>query len=89
MFFIALDSVEYVGLEKTMEEALQMVMVARDIHDALTLGKGPYAALYEFMKEYETANWQEVSRQLLLAEINLDDVNNAYADALKWYKQLV
>lgn len=89
LFLLGLFSVLDVVLEKTMEEALQMVMVAGDIRDALTLGKGPFAAVYRFMKEYEMADWQEVSRKLLLGDINVDDIYNAYVDALKWYKQLV
>lgn len=89
LFLLGLFSVLDVVLEKTMEEALQMVMVAGDIRDALTLGKGPYAPVYEFMKEYEMADWQEVSRKLLLGDVNVDEIHDAYIDALRWYKQLV
>ncbi len=89
LFLLGLFSVLDVILEKTMEEALQIVMVAGNIRDALIKGTGPYAAVYEFMKQYETANWQEVSRQLLLSDINMECVYEAYVNALKWYKQLV
>lgn len=89
LFLLGLFSVLDVVLEKTMEEALEMVMVAGDIRDALTQGKGPYATLYEFIQQYERADWQEVSRQLLLADVSMENVHEAYVDALKWYKQLV
>lgn len=89
LFLLGLFSVLDVVLEKTMEEAMEMVMVAGDIRDALTQGKGPYATLYEFIQLYERADWQEVSRQLLLADVSMENVYEAYVDALKWYKQLV
>lgn len=89
MFLLGLFSVLDVVLEKTMEEALEMVKVTGNIRDALVDGTGPYAKVYEFMKQYEMANWQEVSRQLLLANIGMDCVYNAYVNALKWYKQLL
>lgn len=89
LFLLGLFSVLDVVLEKTMEEALEMVMVAGDIRDALTQGKGPYATLYEFIQQYERADWQEVSRQLLLSNVSMENVHEAYVDALKWYKQLV
>lgn len=89
LFLMGLFSVLDVVLEKTMEEALEIVMVGDTIRNALLYGKGPYAPVYEFMKQYETANWQEVSRQLLLGDIGMESVHDAYVDALKWYKQLV
>jgi len=89
LFLLGLFSVLDVVLEKSMEEALEMVKVTGDIRDALVDGTGPYANIYEFMKQYETANWQEVSRQLLLADIGMDSVYDAYVNALKWYKQLL
>ncbi len=89
LFLLGLFSVLDVVLEKSMEEALEMVKVTGDIRDALVDGTGPYANIYEFMKQYETANWQEVSRLLLLADISMDCVYNAYVNALKWYKQLL
>ncbi len=89
LFLMGLFSVLDVILEKSMEEALDMVMVGDEIRDALTKGQGPCATVYEFMKQYENANWQEVSRQLLLVDVSIDYVHDAYVNALKWYKQLV
>lgn len=89
LFLMGLFSVLDVILEKSMEEALDMVMVGDEIRDALTKGQGPYATLYDFMEQYENANWQEVSRQLLLVDVSIDYIHDAYVNALKWYKQLV
>ena len=89
LFLIGLFSVLDVILEKTMEEALKMVMVAGDVRLALIEEKGCLAPVYDLMKQYEGANWQEVSRQLLLADMDVEKVNDAYVNALSWYRSLM
>ena len=88
LFLMGLFSVLDVILEKPMEEALKMVMVAGDVRLALLEGKGSLAPVYDLMQQYESANWQEVSRRLLLADMDVDKVNEAYVDALKWYRNI-
>lgn len=89
LFLMGLFSVLDVILEKTMEEALKMVMVAGDVRLALIEEKGCLAPVYDLMKQYEGANWQEVSRQLLLADMDVEKVNDAYVNALSWYRSLM
>lgn len=89
LFLMGLFSVLDVILEKPMEEALQMVMVAGDVREALLSGKGSLAPVLELMKQYEQANWPEVSRQLLLAKMDAKPVNEAYVKALGWYRNLM
>lgn len=86
---MGLFSVLDVILEKPMEEALRMVMVAGDVRLALIEEKGCLAPVYDLMKQYEGANWQEVSRQLLLADMDVEQVNDAYVNALIWYRSLM
>ena len=89
LFLMGLFSVLDVILEKPMEEALQMVMVAGDVREALLFGKGKLAPVFELMTQYEEANWPEVSRQLLLAKMDAEPVNEAYVKALGWYRSLM
>ncbi len=89
LFLMGLFSVLDVILEKPMEEALEMVKVAGDVRLALIQNKGGLAPVYDMMKQYETANWAEVSRQLLLAEMDVEKVNEAYLGALTWYRDLM
>ncbi len=89
LFLMGLFSVLDVILEKNMEEALKMVMVAGDVRLALIEEKGCLAPVYDLMKQYEGANWQEVSRQLLLADMDVEKVNDAYVNALSWYRSLM
>lgn len=89
LFLMGLFSVLDVILEKSMEEALTMVMVAGDVREALIQGTGKLAPVLDLMKQYEMANWQEVSRQLLLARMDAEPVNEAYVKALSWYRSLM
>jgi len=89
LFLMGLFSVLDVILEKPMEEALKLVMVAESISDALAGHKGVLAPVLELMTQYETANWQEVSRLLLLADMDVAPLSDAYQGALRWYKDLM
>ena len=74
--------------EKThaMAEALKVVHVAGEISNALIYRIGVLAPVYDFMLQYETANWAEVSRLMLLKNIDMNRVFEAYTSALKWYR---
>ena len=88
LFLMGLFSVLDVILEKPMEEALKMVTVSKDISDALLYNEGKLAPLYEFMLHYETANWPEVSRLMILQEMDEAKISAAYMDSLVWYRLL-
>ncbi len=88
IFLMGLFSVLDVLLERSMEEALELVNVSEDISTALLTGKGRFAPLLNFMLNYESANWQEVSRIMTLLKIDVDNVYTAYIDALVWYRDM-
>lgn len=89
LFLMGLFSVLDVILEKPMDEALEYMQVAGDIEKALTSGEGILAPVFDFVLQYEAANWQEVSRQMVLGNMTMDFVQQAYMNALEWYKELV
>lgn len=88
LFLMGLFSVLDVILEMPMEKALEMVTVSKDIRDVLLHNKGPLAKVYEFLLPYEAANWSEVSRQMIVQNIDEDIVYQAYLDCLEWYRDL-
>ena len=88
LFLMGLFSVLNVILEKSMEDALEMVKVSSEIREALISGSGKLSPVLNLMQQYENANWQEVSRLLLLAKIDVDLVNDAYKNSLRWYRDL-
>lgn len=88
LFLMGLFSVLDVILEMSMEEALKMVTVSKEIRDVLLEDKGVLAPVYDFMLPYEAANWTEVSRQMIVRNIDEDVVSKAYMDCLAWYRDL-
>ena len=88
LFLMGLFSVLDVILDKPIEEALKMVKVSKEIEDALIKGTGNFAPVMDFVVQYENAFWQEVSRQMVLSEIDMDAVYNAYIESLRWYRDL-
>lgn len=89
LFLMGLVSVLDVVLEKPMEEALEKVKMTEEVSRALTKSEGPLANVMELVRQYESANWQEVTRLLLLANIEVSVVNDLYMKSLYWYRQLM
>lgn len=87
-FLMGLFSVLDLILNKSMEEALKMVKVSKEISDALIERKGILAPILEFVLEYEKADWQEVSRLMILRNIEMNQVYDAYIESLQWYCSL-
>ena len=88
LFLMGLFSVLDLILDKPMAEALDMVKVSKDIRSALVDKEGKFAPVLDFVTKYEAADWQEVSRQMLLQNIDMNRVYEAYTDSLKWYRDL-
>lgn len=88
LFLMGLFSMLDVIIEKPMSIALDMVKVSNEIQRALLKKEGAFAAVYDFMLQYEYASWQEVSRQMVVGDIDMDTVYRAYVDALCWYRDL-
>ncbi len=86
---MGLFSVLDVVLERPMKEVVEMISVAKPIANALVNGEGEMAEVYEFIKAYEDASFQEVSRRMLLANIEMNDVYEAYLASLSWYRDLI
>ena len=89
LFLMGLFSVLDLMLDKPMEEALTMVKVSKSIEEALINHRGELAPVLDFILQYESASWQEVSRQMLLKNIDMNPVYDAYIQSLQWYRDLV
>ena len=72
-------------LDMPMEEALTQVGVSNEIKKALVSGDGIFAPQLDFLLSYEAGDWQEVSRLMVLHDIEMHVVYDAYVEALKWY----
>lgn len=87
LFLIGLFSLIDIILNMKMEEALKLVYLPKEILAALTASEGRLATVLDFAKAYEQANWAEVSRILLIEEIDDDAIYEAYVDSLDWYSK--
>ena len=89
LFLMGLFSVLDLILEKPMAEALELVKVSNAIRRALLDNTGELAPVLDFMKKYEEADWHEISRIMVIRDIEMDPVYDAYVDSLRWYRELL
>lgn len=88
LFLMGLFSVLDIILNVTMEEALDKVNVSKEIRDALLEKKGELAEVYEFMLAYENADWQEVCRWLIVKNVTVSTIYEAYTETVTWYRKM-
>ncbi|MCQ2523879.1 MAG: HDOD domain-containing protein [Lachnospiraceae bacterium] len=88
LFLAGLFSVLDIILNKTMQEALELVKVSNPIEKALLEGSGDFADVLNFIKAYEVADWNECSRIMIVKGIDTDAGINAYLESLSWYRDL-
>ena len=75
-------------LDMPMAEALEKVNVSKDIFAALVDHDGALAPVLDLITQYENANWQEVSRQMMVNGQDTNDVYEAYINAVRWYRDV-
>lgn len=85
---MGLFSILDIILNMSMEEALKKVTVSKEIEDALVRGTGDLANIYSFVVSYEAADWQEISRQLIVLGVDTDMIYQAYTETVCWYKEM-
>lgn len=88
VFLMGLFSILDIILNMPMEEALKKVTVSREIEDALVHRKGELANIYSFVVSYEAADWQEISRQLIMLNVDTNTIYQAYTETVCWYKEM-
>lgn len=88
LFLLGLFSIVDIILNKPMNEALELLKTSKNINAALLNNDGPYADVLNFVKLYEAGDWQEVSRIMVIRNISMDSVHDAYINALEWYRDL-
>jgi len=89
LFLMGLFSVIDIVLDMPMDKALQTVKVTGDIENALVRNQGRFAPVLDFVKTYETADWQKIAFLLITYNISADDISKAFRDSIKWYSDLI
>jgi EAL and modified HD-GYP domain-containing signal transduction protein len=89
LFLMGLFSVLDAILDMPIDEALDLVHVSEDIREAIIERTGKYGLIFRFILEYETANWNVVSRLLILNDLKTEDIYQAYVNSMIWYSDIV
>lgn len=88
LFLMGLFSLVDIILDMPMSEAANVIKLSEPIKKALIHNKGNYAPVLHFIRCYESANWYEVNRLLILNNMPTDKLTKAYIDTLKWYSSV-
>lgn len=88
LFLMGLFSVLGLILDQPLGEALDRINVSREIREALVDKKGDLAPVMSLIEEYENASWQEIDRQMIIANKDSNDVYEAYIKAIHWYRDV-
>ena len=89
VFMTGLLSLLHIALDKTKEEMLNEISVADKIRESLMGDNGPYSELLVFYRNYEHANWEEVTRFSEKYGISCASINYAYVKSVKWCNDLI
>ena len=89
LFIAGLFSLLDVILQLPMERAIEEVAVADDVKEALIENKGRMAEVLGLIRLYERADWYSASISMVRNGIEIDDITEAFINALIWYKQLL
>ncbi len=89
LFLMGLFSVIDAVLDIPMSEALKIVQVSDDIQAALVDKQGKYFPVYDFILQYESANWNVISRVLVLNGIPTSAIYDCYIKSLIWYRDIL
>jgi EAL and modified HD-GYP domain-containing signal transduction protein len=89
LFLMGVFSVLDAMLEMPMDDALKLVLVSDDVREALVSHTGKYADVYNFIRDYESANWAAVSRLLIIHDLSAETIYESYVETLCWYRDLL
>ena len=88
VFMVGMLSLLHIALDKTIDQLLEEIPVSNDIRLSLTEDNGIYSDLLRFYKNYEYANWDEVSRFTEENHMDAQTVTDAYIESVRWYNDL-
>ena len=89
LFMMGLFSLLDIILDVPMEEAAKEVALDENVRAALVDKSGDFYHIMEFILAYEHANWDNIAIRMVKHDLDLDEITDAYVDALEWYKKLL
>ena len=89
LFLMGLFSILDVVLDMPIEKALEIIIVSDRIADALKYRTGDFGKVMSFIYEFESANWSEVTRLMILNNLDAEKIFDAYISAAQWFGSIV
>ena len=89
LFMMGLFSLLDVILERPMSEAVKEVALDETVRAALVDKSGDFYYILEFIYSYEHANWDDIAIRMVKYNLELEEITQAFIDALVWYKALL
>ena len=89
LFLAGLFSLLDVVLQMPMSRAIQEVAVDERVRRALVDNQGELFDVLSLVFAYERADWDRVSVLMLKYNLSVEAINEAFIDALVWYKDLL
>jgi len=89
LFMMGLFSLLDVILEKPMDSAAKEVALDEEVRAALVDRTGEFFKVLNLMEAYEHADWDDVAIKLVQNNLKLEEVTDAFIEALVWYKTLL
>ena len=89
LFLMGLFSLIGVVMDMPIHEAIEEISVEGEMKEALVYQTGLYAGVLKLVYFYERADWAGVSYITITEGVDAGGVNDAYIDALKWYRDML
>lgn len=89
LFLSGLFSMLDIILQQPMESAIKEVSVNEHVARALVDHSGNLYPVLELIYAYERADWDKTTVLMIKNNITIDQLSEAFVDAMVWYKQLL
>jgi len=89
LFLVGLFSLLDIILELPMDKAAREISLDLRIREALVDKRGPLFEVMSLIYAYEQADWKTVSYIMILNEISVEDIYQAFINSLVWYRELL
>lgn len=89
LFLAGLFSMLDIILQQPMETAIKEICVNEHVARALVDHSGSLYPVLELIYAYERADWDKTSILMIKNNITIDDLSEAFVNAMVWYKQLL
>jgi EAL and modified HD-GYP domain-containing signal transduction protein len=89
LFLMGIFSILDVVLDMPMEKAIASIPLDNEVKEALVHRTGKYSDVINFMYNYEQSDWEKCAYMMVLKDVDISEVNDAYLESLYWYRNIL